>query len=253
MRQRPALRSCADCFSTAQTLTRNAFCGSLTGGLSAANKRLGFVVRSIDRAEEPRGLALLRKAEPNKQWSSSGAGVVHSEVGEKLYAVQNHCCAYCERPLQLEDGHIEHIHPRSIWPTCDQRPSLNHHYDWHNLLLVCTNLGTCDDDKAKAGKHLCAEIYYPDNIGEDRIFLIDTYTGRLFVDPAAPAERQAKATRTIQELKLDDVGLNESRRAVIVEFQRRVFEEDISPDLASLEMHRDGFPTTVDLLRENLS
>jgi uncharacterized protein (TIGR02646 family) len=205
-------------------------------------------MRRIYRADEPWCLIQLRQVDPTRRWDSGGAPDVHTTVQDKLRIAQDGCCAYCERRL-TDSPRVEHIHPRSAKESCSDRPSPNHHYDWNNLLVVCTGNGTCDE--AKMDRHLCTEILFPDRLAEEQVFLVDPLNGGLIVNPDISPEIQAKAKRTIDELRLDDINLRSSRLAVVLEFHRRFFDEDDRPDLISFEMRGEGFPTTVEAMRRN--
>ncbi len=51
-------------------------------------------------------------------------------------------CAYCESfILHIDYGHIEHYHPKSIFP--------EYTFDWNNLLLAC---GVCNGSQFKGNK-----------------------------------------------------------------------------------------------------
>jgi uncharacterized protein (TIGR02646 family) len=209
-------------------------------------------MRRIDRGQAPRSLAVLLALDPDRKWDSSGEQVVHERLSALLQAVQDRVCAYCERPLAAPASvRIEHVHPKSK-PSCQTRMSSNHHYDWLNLLAVCCGHGTCDEPKADAD--LCALIYLPDDLAPDsRPFSFDTLTGGIRAgNHLDPTERET-AERTIELLRLDDPDLRESRKALIVEIQRRVIEE--SDPLAQVrhDLLEAGFPSAVDFVLESLA
>ena len=208
-------------------------------------------MRPIDRGREPRDLRVLRSADPLKKWDSGGAKEAHAAIRDRLLSVQDYCCGYCERPLGKDTGSVEHIHPRTEPTSCEFRPSENHHYDWCNLLLVCKGNGTCDDPKK--GRHLCADIYFPDTIGDEPAFIVDRLTGALVPDPSASVDRQLMIQQTIKELCLNEPGLKRSRLAVVVQLHRRIIEGRDEVALARFEERHHGFPTTVDLICRDLA
>ncbi len=67
-----------------------------------------------------------------------------------------------------------------------------------------------------------------------------------------PFDTQLKARRTIDELRLDDPSLRESRLAVMDEIYRRFFDEDEVIALIRFDMRLQGFPTTVEAMKHAL-
>ncbi len=206
-------------------------------------------MRRIDRGPCPLTLERLLDIEPAKRWSSSGIADVITDIRAKLFAAQDGLCAYCEIPLDPARARVEHIHPRST-PTCMTRMSRNYHFEWMNMLLVCGGNRTCDE--AKQDKHLCDEMMFPDTIPANAVFAFETVTGRMLASESLCSSNRALAERSIDELCLNDYALRIRREAVIFEVQRRIMVEGESPELVKFEMRREGFPTTVDFVCQQL-
>ncbi len=70
----------------------------------------------------------------------------HAEIGESLRREQHYLCCYCESEIADDQGHIEHMKPRSIDP--------KRAYDYSNLAASCDggaieHCGRFKDDSKK--------------------------------------------------------------------------------------------------------
>lgn len=200
-------------------------------------------VRAIDRGGPPLALTTLLAADPDREWSSDGEQEAHDAITGALRHVQDRMCAYCETPLPTGGG-VEHVHPKSE-PGCASRPSTNCHYDWNNLLLVCTSKDHCGGPKANMD--LCADVLFPDVMQPlTPYFVINSLTGEIDVSPSLGGVDRTRARRAIDELHLNDPGLKGQRRGVIETLTREMHDSGNEALARHIAISRGGFLTTVE-------
>lgn len=203
-------------------------------------------MRAVERGTEPRRLATLRRAQPDRKWDSGGEAHTHRQISVSLIAAQSGMCAYCESPISLEDHAIEHVHPKSV-RRCAVRPSKNHNYEWTNLFAVCSATDHCDGPKAD--KHLCETVLFPDVMdAATRYFSINPLSGEFSPDPNLGVEDTHGVDAAIEELALNCRVLAE-RRLGVIEALGKMISEDATVDaaLAAHTLEVQAFATTIDL------
>ncbi|MFA5160990.1 MAG: retron system putative HNH endonuclease [Elusimicrobiales bacterium] len=68
-------------------------------------------------------------------------GACHQKVGESLISEQHFLCCYCESAVpSTQDGHIEHMKPRSTYPDAK--------YEYSNLAYSCNTKEHCGHHKS---------------------------------------------------------------------------------------------------------
>ncbi len=105
-------------------------------------------MRTITRNPNPP--ACLAQQPPGQDWCTFMGTPCHQQVGESLRTEQYHVCCYCEVEIAAEEGHIEHMVPRSARPGQD--------YDYNNLAASCDggaveHCGRFKDDRHKNPGH----------------------------------------------------------------------------------------------------
>ena len=88
---------------------------------------------------EPHELRDHRNVNPAGSWDDPAFGAVRPRVRRQLNLEQEGLCVYCERRLDKDDGHVEHIKPKSV------NPALTFVYD--NLAHSCDGPGHCGHHK----------------------------------------------------------------------------------------------------------
>lgn len=128
-------------------------------------------------------------------WSlSSPTGDERNDIWRQLIAMQGQRCAYCEGPLDRDNGHIEHFRQRGRYPAGT--------FDWGNLFGSCNRSGTCGDHKDKCGAYPPNELIKPD-IEDPEDFLVFTPNGALRPRQGLSDPERHRALRTIDILQLD--------------------------------------------------
>jgi uncharacterized protein (TIGR02646 family) len=210
-------------------------------------------MKKVRKSLEPQGLKEYRLDSPRNTWVQfqDNAQNAYTSVQKQLFTDQRGLCAYCEHTLILttenfpRDFRVEHFHPKETTDTNGH----NWHLEWNNLLAVChggqqaiagdnryTHPDTsCDVPKGK--KNLDGIILNP--IFEiqisDRIFGFNAYTGEIFVNHTCPAELINKATKTIEELRLDAARLCRFRKVNIEQIQTEImncFQQGMNEEAA---------------------
>ncbi len=71
----------------------------------------------LDHAlSEPPELARFRRRYPDASWGEPEFGAIKPVVQRQLHFEQAGLCVYCEGSLAVDEGHLEHIQPRSAVP-----------------------------------------------------------------------------------------------------------------------------------------
>ncbi|EJF51926.1 TIGR02646 family protein [Saprospira grandis DSM 2844] len=170
----------------------------------------------------------IKKTSPPPFFSSTVAGLTawrhfskkRSTKQHILQEEQNYLCCYCEKRVSLDNSHLEHIYPKSKYPSQT--------FDYNNLIVSCE--GThCNLDESTS-KNICGHKklneFNPIN------FLDPTTTtdiGEYFIynkegEILASTKDSVKADYMINTLNLNYSGLIESRkntvRALVNAFRR---------------------------------
>ncbi len=101
-------------------------------------------MRTITRNAPPPCLA----GQPaNQDWYAFMQTPCHGEVGSSLRQEQHGLCCYCELEVADNDGHVEHMEPRSRNPART--------YDYDNLAMSCNGgaVEHCGHYKDNSGKN----------------------------------------------------------------------------------------------------
>lgn len=85
--------------------------------------------------EEPPELLSYRRHHPHSAWDANDFDSVRQPLRERLNNDQGGLCVYCEGTLNADDGHIEHIKPRRIYP--------QQTFEYANLAHSCSSSDHC--------------------------------------------------------------------------------------------------------------
>lgn len=207
----------------------------------------------IDKAEEPLEFVNFKKRHPNsKRW----AAIKRVPGLKKIlweYLLENeqkingiYCCVYCERKITLEDSHIEHIKPKSVYK--------DDTFNYQNLTVSCQEeeVGVKDlKRKLKTCGH-----HKGDRFDEDKFinpvreapkdfFTYDLTTGNIVPRESLSGKEQERAEYTIDLLNLNHDYLDDKRTEILDYF---ISIEDREELLHVLDNY-DQFPGVVDFFR----
>lgn len=160
-----------------------------------------------------------RQSKPNHEFKwpkSEGRSLKAVTLAALVEMTQNHC-SYCDGyPLgSMSRKEIDHFKPKSL-------PEFyNLVCAWENLFVTCN---FCNNAKRTQWE---PALLRPDedDFAFDRYFLYDAYHGTLEPSPAASADHQQRACRTIEILDLNRDGLCEARKAAAKNYLRIPTEE----------------------------
>jgi uncharacterized protein (TIGR02646 family) len=149
--------------------------------------------------DEPASLVAFRIANPGANWDAFTGDPGKRELRHQLNLEQEGLCVYCESPLPVDDGHLEHIKSKTL------NPPLTFIYD--NLAHSCDGPGHCGHTKRRQILPL------EPRPGVNNHFSLSEITGRLAPAIGLPAGDSRKASDTLMMLALNDhPGLNRQRQ-----------------------------------------
>jgi TIGR02646 family protein len=152
-------------------------------------------------------------------------------VRENLLSMQENRCAYCERAVTAQNGHIEHFRKRS--------PHIQYTFVWGNLFYSCMDKQTCGkwkDKHVKPSLDYYAKLLNPreDNIEK---FLVFTAIGDVAVRDDCSEEDKERAAETIRVFHLNAPHLARKRREILEGWKwLRAFPEQIDETLTGTEI-----------------
>lgn len=173
----------------------------------------------VNKEHEPKFLLEYKKKYSPKSWSDYNRDDIKTNIKENiLVREQGEYCPYCEKRIYTnDDGHIEHIKPRDIYPKEFQN------YD--NLLVSCNEKSSCGMYKKNKydNKFINPVIDNPGNY-----FNYNIANGDIL--PKSNDENSSeyiRATYTISILNLNCYELKEARKSLIdiLEVYRENYEE----------------------------
>lgn len=93
----------------------------------------------VNKEQEPEFLLEYKRKYSPKAWTDYNKDNIRSKLKENILVLeQEEYCPYCEKRIYDDEGHIEHIKPRDLYPKEFQ--------NYNNLIISC-------DEKNSCGKH----------------------------------------------------------------------------------------------------
>lgn len=160
-------------------------------------------MHKFKRTEEPVPLKKL-EAECRNNWDTFGKTDNHRQLGDALFEMQHHYCAYCELHLkEKKNGHIEHLERRKDNP--------NRAFDWKNLFFSCTKHDSCGRYKDENDVQFQVSDIVDPSIDDPADFFRYTPNGTMLPSDAAHTKR---ATETIRVFNLNSTRLKSVRKGI---------------------------------------
>ncbi|WP_234118916.1 retron system putative HNH endonuclease [Clostridium hydrogenum] len=173
----------------------------------------------VSKEQEPNFLLEYKKKYNPKSWKEYDKDNIRNKIKENILVLeQEEYCPYCEKRIYTnDDGHIEHIKPRDLFPKEFQS------YD--NIIVSCNEKNSCG-------------IYKKNNYDDKLINPVIDNPNNYFYYSIANGEivsknndenskEYIKANYTIDILNLNSYELKEARKALIdiLEVYRENYEE----------------------------
>ncbi len=172
-------------------------------------------MKYIDKTTpEPDRFIRWKKRNKRAGWNDFSGGSEYREVKEQLIGEQLWMCCYCEVILSLNDCHVEHLKPKSVYP--------QNMFAYENLLASCNRKKSCG---GKKNNWYDSNMVSPLNEDCQQRF---TYTHEGMIIPSD--EKDTLALETIEQLGLNCFKLKNQRKSIITAVEN--VEND--PDLVDL-------------------
>ncbi|MBK5242549.1 retron system putative HNH endonuclease [Clostridium sp.] len=161
----------------------------------------------INKNIEPAFLLKFKRKNIPKTWYDYNNGTIKSELKEYILEnEQSKYCLYCEKSIyNINEGHIEHIKPRDLFPKLFQK--------YNNLIVSCNEKNSCGS--AKQNKY--SEEFINPVIENPKDFL--TYnlaSGEIIPTYKDVGDiRNKRASYTIELLNLNNYVLKDARKNLI--------------------------------------
>lgn len=177
-----------------------------------------------------------KKQNKRAGWNDFSTSAEHRKLREQLLAEQLGMCCYCEVLLSLNDCHIEHLQPKSVYP--------QNMFAYENLLASCNRKESCGHKK-EAWYHSDMVSPLAKDCEQRFTYALD---GRII-----PSDKEDKsALETIEQLGLNCFKLKDRRKSIMLALDNG----GNGPDAAYLQtvvagiLNREndwpfGFPTVV--------
>lgn len=173
----------------------------------------------INKNIEPDFLLKFKRKNIPKNWSDYNKGTIKSKI--KAFILDNEqskFCPYCEKAIyNINEGHIEHIKPRDLFPKLFQQYS--------NLLVSCNEKNSCGS--VKHNKY--SDEFINPVIENPKEFLTYNLASGEIIPLCKDVDdiRNKRALYTIELLNLNNYILKDARKNLIqiLEVYREEFEE----------------------------
>lgn len=193
----------------------------------------------VNKGLEPNFLLKYKKKYSPKSWADYNKENIKSELKENILVLeQEEYCPYCEKRIYDNDGHIEHIKPRDLYPKEFQ--------DYNNLLVSCDSKNNCGKFKGNKYKEIFINPVI-DNV--ENYFEYNIANGEIL--PKSKDESSIEYVRakyTIDILNLNTYELQEARRNLVDILS--VYTGENKEYIQYFIDERHEFPTLIKLFME---
>lgn len=193
---------------------------------------------NISKTADPIPHVKFKKEVNPKNWNSYEFDIKRQLKSHMLDNEQEGYCPYCERQIDIDDSHIEHIEPKH---------KASKYKDYNNMLTSCNNPKTCGH--AKKGKF--SNDFLNPVLVEPMDFLKYKFeTGEIIpVEKDQFHSNHQKAMETIDTLKLNEKGLLASRKRFNIEIgimEENMNEKDLKLYLEGCLSDKLNFKTLIE-------
>ena len=173
----------------------------------------------VNKEKEPNFLLEYKKKYTPKSWADYNKNDIRNKIKENiLITEQETYCPYCEKRIYTnDDGHIEHIRPRDLFPKEFQT------YD--NIIVSCNEKNSCGINK----KNNYDDKFINPVIDDPKEYLYYSIANGEIIPKSIDenSHEYLRARYTIDALNLNSYELKEARKALIdiLEVYRENYEE----------------------------
>lgn len=156
-------------------------------------------MHKLNRPETPDALKELKKRHGRKNEWEKVTDTERDDIRTALFSMQGYFCAYCERTVTSEHGHIEHYRKRSMFPKFT--------FEWDNLFYSCLNHDSCGKHKDQEipGSSINYTILLDPCIDNPEDFLFFNSNGDISPRENLSSADRARAEETIRVFGLQNI------------------------------------------------
>ena len=196
----------------------------------------------VNKDEEPDFLLEYKRKYSPKSWADYNKDGIRSKIKESILVLeQEEYCPYCEKRIYDNEGHIEHIKPRDLYPKEFQ--------SYNNLIVSCDEKNSCGKYKRN---NYSNNLINPVIDDPDEYFDYNIASGEIIPKNNDESSKEyIRAIYTIETLNLNCYELKEARKALIdiLNVYRENYDEYNSYLQYFLD-DRQNFPSLIKLFME---
>lgn len=196
----------------------------------------------VNKDEEPDFLLEYKRKYSPKSWIDYNKDGIRSEIKKNiLFLEQEEYCPYCEKRIYDNEGHIEHIKPRDLYP--------KEFESYNNLIVSCDEKNSCGKYKRN---NYSNNLINPVIDDPDEYFDYNIASGEIIPKNNDESSKEyIRAIYTIETLNLNCYELKEARKALIDILN--VYRENYNEYNSYLQCFLDdrhNFPSLIKLFME---
>ena len=196
----------------------------------------------VNKDEEPDFLLEYKRKYSPKSWADYNKDGIRSKIKENILVLeQEEYCPYCEKRIYDNEGHIEHIKPRDLYP--------KEFESYNNLIVSCDEKNSCGKYKRN---NYSNNLINPVIDDPDEYFDYNIASGEIIPKNNDESSKEyIRAIYTIETLNLNCYELKEARKALIdiLNVYRENYDEYNSYLQYFLD-DRQNFPSLIKLFME---
>ena len=196
----------------------------------------------VNKDEEPDFLLEYKRKYSPKSWADYNKDGIRSKIKENILVLeQEEYCPYCEKRIYDDEGHIEHIKPRDLYP--------KEFESYNNLIVSCDEKNSCGKYKRN---NYSNNLINPVIDDPDEYFDYNIASGEIIPKNNDESSKEyIRAIYTIETLNLNCYELKEARKALIdiLNVYRENYDEYNSYLQYFLD-DRQNFPSLIKLFME---
>ncbi|MDK0709497.1 TIGR02646 family protein [Clostridium perfringens] len=195
---------------------------------------------NVTKEQEPDFLLEYKKKYSPKVWGDYNKDDIKARIKEIILVLeQNEYCPYCEKRIYSNDeGHIEHIRPRDLYPKEFQ--------SYENFLVSCNEKNSCGMHK---GNNYSEKFIDPTKENPTDYFYYNIASGEIVPKSNDEnSEEYIKAKYTIEVLNLNSYELKNARKNLIDILD--VYTGENKQYLQFFLDNRHNFPTLIQMFME---
>lgn len=157
----------------------------------------------VNKEQEPDFLLEYKKKYTPKSWDDYNRDDIRNNIKENILVIeQDEYCPYCEKRIYTNnDGHIEHVKPRDMYPKEFQ--------NYNNLMISCNEKNSCGKYK---GNKYSDKFINPIEENPEEYLTYNFANGEIIpINNHEMSNEYLKAKNTIDTLNLNSYELRNAR------------------------------------------